>query len=199
MTIISQGAEATITLKDGKIFKSRISKSYRNNILDDKLRSSRTKIEKKVIEKLNSLGINVPKFFGIENKYDLVIEFIEGERLRDALSKNTENKKYLNLVGEWLAIMHNEGIIHGDLTTSNILLDKNKKIFLIDFGLSFFSKKIEDKAVDIHLLKQAIKSTHYQNVIEFYDEFVKGYNSETENPEVFERLKIVEKRGKNKG
>lgn len=199
MTIISQGAEATITLKDGKIFKSRIPKSYRNPILDDKLRSSRTKIEKKVIEKLNSLGINVPKFFGIENKYDLVIEFIEGERLRDALSKNTENKKYLNLVGKWLAIMHNEGIIHGDLTTSNILLDKNKKIFLIDFGLSFFSKKIEDKAVDIHLLKQAIESTHYQNVIEFYDEFVKGYNSETENPEVFERLKIVEKRGKNKG
>lgn len=198
MTILSQGAEAIIELKDNKIYKSRIAKSYRHVDLDNNLRLTRTKKEIKVIKLLNSLNINVPKLFSSDDKTTIVMEYIDGKRLRDYLIENIKYKKYLKIIGEWLATMHNEGIIHGDLTTSNMLLDKNQKLFLIDFGLSFFSNKLEDKAVDIHLLKQAIQSTHYQHVDLFYNEFLKGYNSKNKDLDVFKRLDVVEKRGKNK-
>jgi len=99
-----------------------------------------------------------------------------------------------------------------DLTTSNIILangeqrmanDKRQtKVFLIDFGLSFVSTKIEDKAVDIHLIKQALEAKHFrspdhlrgQNHQQLFKNFLKTYD----NKEVIERLKIVEKRGRYK-
>jgi len=195
--ILSQGAEAIIELIDNKVHKKRIVKSYRHPDIDKKIRSSRTKREIKVINKLNELNINVPMLYGCNDKYTIVMEFIDGVRLRDVLIQNTINKIYLQQLGQWLSIMHENGIIHGDLTTSNLMVDKNNKLFLIDFGLSFFSSKIEDMAVDIHLLKQAIESTHYLHVDEFYKAFIENYNW-IDSEKVIMRLEQVEKRGRNK-
>lgn len=198
MTILSQGAEAVIELIEDKVHKKRLSKSYRNAIIDEKIRSQRTNREKKVIKRLRELNIPVPETFPTDEKYIIVMEFIDGKRLRDVLIENASKKNYLKQVGEFVRIMHDNGIIHGDLTTSNILVDKKNKLFLIDFGLSFFSDKVEDKAVDIHLLKQAIESTHYKHVEEFYSEFEKGYGLDSLSEEVFKRLHDVELRGRNK-
>jgi TP53 regulating kinase and related kinases len=199
MVILSQGAEAIIELIDGKVHKKRISKSYRHKDIDDTLRTQRTKREIKVIKKLIDLGTNVPKLYPTKDKFEIIMDFIDGKRLRDVLLENPNEKKYFNLVGEWLAKMHENGIMHGDLTTSNLMVDKNKDLFLIDFGLSFFSEKVEDMAVDIHLLKQAIESTHYKNVEEFYSVFEKSYTKNCSLSEkVFDRLKEVELRGRNK-
>ena len=96
-------------------------------------------------------------------------------------------------LGEQTAKLHDAGIIHGDLTTSNAIL-RNSDIFVIDFGLSFFSHKIEDKAVDLHLIKQALEAKHYQNWEKLFSAFLKGYK----NKEVIERLKKVEARGRYK-
>ncbi|MGE0792591.1 MAG: KEOPS complex kinase/ATPase Bud32 [Candidatus Woesearchaeota archaeon] len=195
--IISQGAEAILVLKDDKILKKRIQKSYRHVELDNKIRLNRTKREIKVMNKLKELKINVPKIYESDDKFTICMDFIDGKRLRDVLIEDTSKKIYLKKVGNWLAKMHENGIIHGDLTTSNILVDKSEKLYLIDFGLSLFSKKIEDMAVDIHLLKQAIESTHYKNVTEFYKEFLKGYKFE-DSEKVLKRLETVELRGRNK-
>lgn len=194
---LSQGAEATITFDGNIVRKTRTEKSYRLKELDDKLRSSRTKREKKVFDKLAELDIPTPKLLNVD-KFVLEMEFIDGVRFRDKLIENSSFGDNFKIVGEWLAKMHESGIIHGDLTSSNVLVDKNNKLFLIDFGLSFFSHKDEDKAVDIHLLEQAIKSTHYQDAEMFFNKFKEGYSKSANSISVLDRLKEVNKRGRNK-
>jgi len=95
--------------------------------------------------------------------------------------------------------LHKEKIIHGDLTTSNMILNE-KEIYLIDFGLGFFNGKYEDKGVDIHLLKQALEAKHFKNATILFEEFEKGYSSieAKEAKKVFERMKAIEKRGRYK-
>ena len=105
--------------------------------------------------------------------------------------------KYCKKIGEMIAKMHDNDIIHGDLTTSNMIL-KNKEIFFIDFGLSFFSKKIEDKAVDIHLLHRALESKHYKVFDKAFKQILKGYKTVKDYDEVMERFNVVKSRGKNK-
>ncbi len=198
MTILSQGAEATIERSEKYVFKRRITKNYRISEIDSKLRKSRTNRELKILKKSKDLGINVPEVYDCKEYFVIKMDYVEGKRLRDELLEKPESGHLLKTVGEWLAILHENDILHGDLTTSNVLIDIHGKLFLIDFGLSFSSKKIEDRAVDLHLFEQAIESTHYLYEKEFFDEFLKGYNNYSKSDEVLERLKIVRKRGRNK-
>ena len=92
-------------------------------------------------------------------------------------------------------MLHNSAIIHGDLTTSNMIL--NKEIYLIDFGLSFFSEKSEDKAVDLHLLKEALESKHYKIWEDAFKIVLEAYRKEAKRAsETLKRLEQVEKRGR---
>ena len=163
MERIGDGAEAII-YKDGeKVLKDRISKSYRLPDMDFKLRRYRTRREAKLLEKLEQYGFT-PKVISSDDKeMKIEMEFIDGPRLRDVLDKDNF-LKYSAEIGEKLAILHNNDVIHSDLTTSNMVL--KDQIYFIDFGLSFESKKIEDKAVDLHLLKRALESKHH----EFFEE-----------------------------
>ncbi len=174
MKLIAQGAEAKIHEDKGDVIKERFSKKYRIKAIDDKLRKQRTRREAKVIEKIAALGFG-PKLIKADDKsMNILMEKVSGRKMRDVLDKNP---KLCIEIGKKLAIMHDAGIIHGDLTTSNMIFDaKNKKIFFIDFGLSFFSEKSEDKAVDIHLFKEALESAHYTIEKKAYDYFLKGYN-----------------------
>jgi Kae1-associated kinase Bud32 len=99
-------------------------------------------------------------------------------------------------LGEQTALLHKNNIIHGDLTTSNTIL-KNDKLFIIDFGLGFISTKQEDKAVDLHLIKQALEAKHFQNHEALFKNFSKGYQWE-ESKEIIKKLETVEKRGRYK-
>jgi len=197
-TVLSQGAEAILLKKSNSVIKKRIEKGYRSPVLDKRLRFFRTKREVKVLEKASSLGIPVPKVNQIINQFTFEMEFIDGRRLRDHLIEQEDGADLLERVGEFIAKLHDEGIIHGDLTTSNILIKKDNSLFIIDFGLSFFSEKIEDKAVDIHLFKQAIESTHFMNKKHFFEAFKRGYSSAKDYEAVLSRLDVVEKRGRNK-
>lgn len=198
--ILSQGAEAIIKLEDGLVYKERIVKSYRHKTLDEQMRKSRTKREIKVLEKLLELGIKVPALHNdkITDNYTIVMDYIDGKRLRDVLLEDVTKKHYLEQIGSWLATLHKNEIIHGDLTTSNVMIDKQGVAFLIDFGLAQFSNRIEDMAVDLHLLEQAIESTHYKNTNEFFEEVLKGYKQFEQYDEVLVRLDEVRARGKNK-
>ena len=152
MNLIAKGAEAELFL-DGKIIvKNRIAKSYRIKDLDIFLRKSRTKREAKILSKLN---IAAPELIKVSDS-SIEMSYVEGEKVRDILDKNLSICKE---IGQKIAKLHNQGIIHGDLTTSNMIY--NNEVYIIDFGLSFFSHKIEDKAVDLHLLRQALESKHY--------------------------------------
>ncbi|MBS3137000.1 Kae1-associated serine/threonine protein kinase [Candidatus Woesearchaeota archaeon] len=192
-TLIAEGAEARIYIDGSNIIKHRIKKDYRNSILDEKLRGSRTKREAKILQKLFVYGFT-PNVFAVEGNDTLVIEKIDGKKLRDVLSKENY-KHYAVMLAEIIKKMHANRIIHGDLTTSNMIVSNNKNLYLIDFGLSFFSEKAEDKAVDLHLLKQALESKHYTIAEKCFALILKEYG----DTEVANRLRKVEQRGKNKG
>jgi len=196
--ILQQGAEAKIILSKDFIIKDRIKKSYRISELDNKIRKSRTKAETKLLEKASKI-INSPKPLETKEIYQIKMPYIRGEKLSEDLDSFSleEQKEICKKMGEEIAKLHNENIIHGDLTTSNMIL-KDNQIHFIDFGLGFISNKIEDKAVDLHLLKQALEAKHFKNWEILLDEVLKGYENYKESKKVLERLKAVEKRGRYK-
>ena len=197
MKKIAQGAEAKLYLTDSKIIKDRFEKGYRIKEIDQKLRKSRTKSEAKIFGKLTDINFPSPKLIETDKKQKIIMEYIKGPKIRDILEKK-DYKKLSEEIGKKIAILHNNNIIHGDLTTSNMLF--SKEIYFIDFGLSYFSHKIEDKAVDLHLLKQALESKHYKIWEECFKEAIKGYKKESkEAKEVLTRLETVENRGRYKG
>ena len=189
--IIQQGAEATIYQDDNKIIKLRTPKSYRLPILDKKLRKSRTKAEAKIMKKLSPI-ISVPKIIKTDNQESITMQFIKGKKLSEHL-ETLNWKKICQEIGKIISKIHDQNIIHGDLTTSNMIY-KNK-LFLIDFGLGFHSSKIEDKAVDLHLLKQALETKHFSIFPEAFNIILKNYIS-TNHKLIIERIKIIEKRGR---
>ncbi|MDD5700239.1 MAG: serine/threonine protein kinase [Candidatus Nanoarchaeia archaeon] len=221
--LLSQGAEAKILLneKENTIIKDRIPKSYRIKELDDKIRKQRTKAEKKLLEKACRI-INAPNPFPLKEFNVIEMPYIEGKKLSEHLDSFSleKQKEIMKAVGEETAKLHDADIIHGDLTTGNMILvddfndsqnyadkkeviitsskkrDDNSKVFFIDFGLGFISKKIEDRAVDIHLLKQALEAKHFRNWETLFNSFLKGYGNSGEAEKVLERLKAVEKRGR---
>jgi len=155
--LIAQGAEAKLFLENKKIIKNRFRKTYRIKEIDDRLRKARTKREAKILDKLKTINFPAPELISSNEKDTLKIKYIKGKLLKNELnSKNCI--KLSKEIGEKIAILHNNNIIHHDLTTSNMIF--NKEIYFIDFGLSFFSTKIEDRAVDLHLLKEALESKH---------------------------------------
>ena len=199
MKIISQGAEAKIFLSGNFIIKDRIKKNYRMKEIDDKIRKSRTKKEIKLLEKASQI-IDSPKPVETKNLFQIKMPFVKGKKLSEYLDKFSlqEQKQILKIIGEKIAKLHDAEIIHGDLTTSNMILTEENKIFIIDFGLGFVSNKIEDKAVDLHLFKQALEAKHFKNWKILFDEFIKGYKKNKEFKKILERLIAVEKRGRYK-
>jgi len=198
--IIGRGAEAILYLDKGNLIKKRIKKGYRHDDLDFKIRKSCTRREYRLMSKAIMI-VNVPKIFDFcDADMRIVMEFIDGEVIRDVLDgfDKVKRNKLCNKLGGNVALLHNKGIIHGDLTTSNFIL-KGGKIYFIDFGLGFFSHKLEDKAVDLHLLRQALESKHYKHFEESFKEVLKGYRKESDDFKgIIERFDAVEKRGRYK-
>ncbi len=190
MREIARGAEAVLYEDKDRIIKHRSKKKYRIKELDDELRKQRTRREANLLIKI---PIPHPKLIDSDNKEKIVMEKIKGRKLRDILDKKPELAKK---IGELVAELHNHNIIHGDLTTSNMILNKKEGVMFIDFGLSFYSHKIEDKAVDIHLFKQALNSKHHKVYDKALKEFLKGYKKINKYKEILNRLKKVEMRGR---
>lgn len=197
-TVIARGAEAVITKTGNTIIKDRIEKPYRHPELDKKIRKLRTRAESKILQKANNL-INTPKVISSDEiKSEIQMQYIQGKKLADNLEK-TKYQKVCENIGKQLAKLHDNNIIHGDLTTSNLILNKKEnKVYFIDFGLSFHSTRIEDRAVDLHLIKQALEAKHpsiYENA---YDSIIKGYKTSKNAKQTISQLEKVEKRGRYK-
>ena len=192
--LIAQGAEARLFLENNTILKNRFQKSYRLKEIDEKLRGFRTRREAKILQKLEAINFPAPKLIKNDEKANLIIERILGKLVKDILEKSNY-KNLCSEIGRKIAILHNNSIIHGDLTTSNMIF--NKEIYFIDFGLSFFSDKAEDKAVDLHLLKEGLESKHYKIWEDCFKCAIDDYKKEAKKgSETLKRLEIVEKRGR---
>ena len=218
---IQQGAEAIISLnKNNNVLKHRVKKGYRLPELDNKIRIKRTKSEAKIINKLKNI-ISVPKIIKTD-KENIIMDFVEGKKLSEHF-ENLNYKQISKKIGEILTKLHNQDIIHGDLTTSNMIYvednsinsqktkatqnkiknnkeisDKDNKIYLIDFGLGFHSYKVEDKGVDLHLLKQALDAKHYTIADKCFKIILKNYKPK-DSRLIIKRISAIEKRGRYKG
>jgi len=197
--LIAQGAESKLFLTGATIVKNRFSKKYRLKEIDEKLRKFRTKREAKILRKLEAINFPSPKLIAEDGSENIEIEYIKGRLLKGILEK----KSYIPIsreIAKNVAILHNNHIIHGDLTTSNMILSKNNKIYFLDFGLGFFSHKLEDKAVDLHLLREALESKHYTIWEKCFKAVLQSYEKNAGNgKEVLKRVRIVENRGRYKG
>jgi len=195
--LIAQGAEAKVYQEADTIIKERISKGYRLPEIDTSLRKTRTRREAKVLEKLNELGVPCPQLISVnDTQMKIEMNFVNGDKIRDILTKENAEKIGTH-IGTNLAKMHAAGIMHADLTTSNMILN-DTGLYFIDFGLSFFSNKIEDRAVDLHLLFEALESVHYPEHATAWAGFLAGYETYTDAALVLEQYEKVIRRGRNK-
>ncbi|MBI2632590.1 Kae1-associated serine/threonine protein kinase [Candidatus Pacearchaeota archaeon] len=194
--IIAHGAEAIIIKERNNLIKRRIKKGYRVLQLDEKLRKQRTKKEAKLMEKASRI-INVPKIIKIDD-YDIELQEIKGKKLSEYLEKLDNKMEICKEIGVNIRKLHDENIIHGDLTTSNMILG-NEIVYFIDFGLGFESVRSEDKAVDLHVLKEALEARHFSIAEKCWKEVLSGYNKSKNAKEVLKQLEKVEQRGRYKG
>ncbi|MFW9949498.1 MAG: KEOPS complex kinase/ATPase Bud32 [Candidatus Thorarchaeota archaeon] len=207
--LIKKGAEASLFFGYwfGKkaLFKHRLPKSYRIEALDKDIRKVRTLNEAKALIKLKAYGVNVPQVFEINLESAIItMKFIEGEKLKDLMNSLNSSDK-LNIfkdIGRQIAILHINGHIHGDITTSNMIVTQEGDVFLIDFGLHDYSDKIEDKSVDLHLLKRVLISSHGNDYESCYAAFLKGYEAEYKNQknevysDIIKNINVIETRGR---
>lgn len=196
MSELAKGAEATIFLENGNAIKERAEKRYRHAKIDAHLRKTRTAAEARLLNRARRAGLNTPKIYAVE-KYRIEMEYIKGEKLKDLLDRkgSEEAGELLGKLGNEMAVMHNNGIIHGDLTTSNIIR-MDDALYFIDFGLGEVSNSIEKKSTDLKLLKHVIKSTHSKREKEFVH-FLDGYAKKADGAkEIIARLGDIETRGR---
>jgi TP53 regulating kinase-like protein len=147
-------------------------------------------------------GVPTPTIFMINlAESTIVMEFIEGKQIKQILN-NLSKEERLQLcqrIGVLIGRLHKNGIIHGDLTTSNMILTPEDKIVFVDFGLGEYSKELEVKGVDMHLMKRAFQSTHYKFAQECFEAVMQGYAEivgEEEAKNVLGKIAEIEKRGR---
>ncbi len=179
MKLIKKGAEADIYQStwnnNNAIFKIRKIKNYRNSLLDSRIRKQRTLKESQILSQVKSFGIPTPLVYFVNLKKSLIImQEIPGKPINDlSASKIVELSKE---IGKLVGMLHKNGVMHGDLTTSNFILFQNT-VYVIDFGLSQNSIKPEDHAVDLRLIKEILNSAHAQIMKSSWKNFLIGYKS----------------------
>lgn len=203
--LISKGAEADLWLDsdwNGRrvIIKRRGVKRYRNPELDEELRRYRTIHEAEIIHRAKRAGVSTPIIYQVDPEGKaIVMQYVEGVRVRDIVEEldPEERRMLFRLIGVKAGRLHAAGIIHGDLTTSNIIWDGERPCF-IDFGLSELSREAEKRGVDLHLMRRMLMSTHFPHLKELSASFEEGYRSVmgAEAEEALRRMREIERRGR---
>ncbi|MDI6805379.1 MAG: Kae1-associated kinase Bud32 [Candidatus Bathyarchaeia archaeon] len=204
--LMKKGAEASLYLSDwhGRkvVLKKRLAKKYRPKILDEQIRIYRTIHEPQLIHEAKRAGVPTPTIFLVDVKNaTIIMEFIEGKQVKQWLSETSkgERESLCLKIGKLIGRLHENGIIHGDLTTSNMILAREGKIFFVDFGLGEKSKELEARGVDLHLMKRALQSTHFRFAEECFNAIIRGYakvmGSETAK-NILEKIREIEQRGR---
>ncbi len=192
--MLENGAEAVVYLEEGPegrkvLVKERISKVYRHKEIDEIIRKERNRTEARLMSEARRCGISTPIIYDVED-FKLKMQYIEGVPIKYLI-----NPEISKNVGKLIGRLHSSGIVHGDLTTSNLML-VGKKLYLLDFGLAHFDKGLEAKGVDVHVLFQTYESTHsgHKALIEA---FKTGYQSTfIDSEDVLKRVGEIKKRAR---
>ncbi|UVE50881.1 bifunctional N(6)-L-threonylcarbamoyladenine synthase/serine/threonine protein kinase [Haloferax larsenii] len=189
-----RGAEATVDISTDDVVKRRVPKTYRHAKLDDRLRGERTKAEARLTSDARRAGVRTP----VVRDIDPVEGVITFQKVGEADLAEQLDPDAVRTVGEYLARLHQAGIVHGDPTTRNVRVgtdaDGNTRVYLIDFGLGFHSGHVEDHAMDLHVFAQSVEGTT-DDAAPLLDALEAGYE-EVGSAEVLSRLRQVESRGR---
>jgi TP53 regulating kinase-like protein len=204
--LLKKGAEASLYVADwhGRkaVIKVRIPKRYRPDELDKQIRSYRTVHEPQLMHEAKAAGVPTPLIYMVNvPESSIVMEFVEGEQVKQLLNKAAKAQRHdvCVKIGESIARLHQNGLIHGDLTTSNMILSCDGRVFFVDFGLGEKNTEIEARGVDLHLMKRALQSTHYKFWEECLQSVLCGYTAVlgVEMAEkVYEKIREIERRGR---
>jgi N6-L-threonylcarbamoyladenine synthase/protein kinase Bud32 len=192
--MLDNGAEAVVYLEEGHegkkvLVKERVPKAYRHPQIDEVIRKERNRTEARLMSEARRSGVSTPIIYDAED-FKLKMQYIEGVPIKYLI-----NPEISENVGELVGKLHSSGIVHGDLTTSNILL-AGERLYLLDFGLAYFDKGLEARGVDVHVLFQTFESTHstHETLIEA---FKKGYQSTfIDSADVLKRVEEIKKRAR---
>ena len=196
--LFRKGAESELYIVDWygqkAILKIRIPKRYRHPSIDLALRKQRTLHEANIMSSVKMFDVETPFIYFLNsNSFEIIMEYIIGNTL-----KNIFSPKYCVNVGEVIAKLHSNNIIHGDITTSNFIVTPDNRLIMIDFGLSFFSERLEDKAVDIRLFKEILTSVHVDCSKTSFDNFIVGYSKiyGKKSQKILNLVNEIEQRGR---
>jgi TP53 regulating kinase and related kinases len=197
--VLSKGAEADIYrtrwFGNDAVSKIRVKKPYRQKSLDNEIRRNRTLREATMLSNAKETGVRTPFIYFVDPvSAEIVMEFIEGINVKEKMDENLALH-----MGRYAGLLHINNLIHNDLTTSNFINSKNNQLVLLDFGLSFFSERLEDKAVDIRLVKEVFSSSYASKYDLIFSRFLLGYSSIISQKDMRATLRIVheiEQRGR---
>jgi TP53 regulating kinase-like protein len=204
--LLKKGAEASLYLTEwhgrSVVVKVRIPKKYRPAALDEQIRTYRTAHEPQLMHEAKAAGVPTPLIYMVNvPEASITMEYVEGQQIKQLLNKAPQGRRHelCVAIGELIGKLHRQGLIHGDLTTSNMILNPEDKIFFVDFGLGEKNFEVEAQGVDLHLMKRALQSTHYQFWEECFKNVMCGYSSvlgvETAE-KVYEKIREIERRGR---
>ena len=201
MKILKKGAEADVYISswNGKksVLKIRKEKKYRNPLLDTRIRKHRTIREAQLLSFVKSFGISTPLIHFVDyKKFSISMQYVNGKLIRDMDEKSIP--KTCLQIGKIVGKLHTNGVMHGDLTTSNFILTK-KNLFLIDFGLANRTEKPDDHAVDLRLFKEILNSAHANVMEKSWKNFISGYENSVGKKrckKILELVAVIESRGR---
>jgi TP53 regulating kinase-like protein len=196
--LLKKGAESELYLVDwygvDAVSKIRLSKKYRHTSIDLILRKQRTLHEASFISNVKMFGVETPfVYFLNSNNFEIIMEYINGNVLKNIFSPD-----FCIDLGEIIGKLHLNNIIHGDITTSNFIFTPQNHLVVIDFGLSFFSERLEDKAADIRLFKEILTSVHLDYFEKSFENFLLGYTKiyGKKSLKIFNTVNEIEQRGR---
>jgi len=205
-TLFKKGAEASLYLAEWHsrkiVIKVRIPKRYRPPALDEQIRSYRTIHEPQLMHEAKAAGVPTPLIYIVNvPEASIKMEYVEGQQIKQLLNQVSQDKRreLCRLIGVLIGKLHSHGLIHGDLTTSNMIQSPEGKIFFVDFGLGEKNIELEAQGVDLHLMKRALQSTHYLFWEECFRAVLSGYSSvlgAEQAEKVYEKIKKIERRGR---
>ncbi|ETN65952.1 o-sialoglycoprotein endopeptidase [Anopheles darlingi] len=222
--LLKQGAEGKLYIGNYKgtrcLVKERFEKKYRHPALDRQLTRQRIKAEQKAFQRCASAGVVTPVLLAVDlDGRKIYMEYLEKaitakefiDKMMDtdktAAEDSPELKELAAQIGQMVGVLHRNNIVHGDLTTSNILLDPVEgassalpyRLVTIDFGLSHFSDNTENKGVDLYVLERAILSTHSQ-LPSLFGMILESYRSHNTNrrDETIAKYEEVRARGRKR-
>ena len=124
-----------------------------------------------MLSAVKSIGIICPRVYFVDPiSCEIIMEFVLAKNAKAIINPDISSQ-----IGTYAGLLHSKNVIHGDLTTSNFLVED--KLYLLDFGLSFHSDRLEDKAVDIRLIKETFSSIHYPQFETLFSSFLLGYST----------------------